>query len=399
MQAQLILVGGRLIPNILSVIYQQPEFIIAVCSLQSHKREWLQLRKAIQNLVPTCQIKEEVVDGYLLEQIEQACEKYIGQNDKETWVFNVTNATSIMSIGAYNIAKKYAHTPNIDLNCWFLDTPRSRIIALVGKPADKSIFDLEVAQYIAAYDYRLVPGNLEEERAYSETHWLPFCYFLVEHIENINTLKKFVGKISNQKPQKKDGSQERSIADSSEAMYTFLIHICGFGLIDNLRKESGRVFFNLTYLQANFLEGTWLEAYVWNQAFQLSIFSDCLWNQKLIANERLTDKESENELDVALIYKAQLFIVECKTGKDEGFKSEILYKIDSVANPLGNWSVGKVLVMSLSIPDESDKIAYKKYEEFKHKARDKGITLVTREELSNVGTILRGLTENTNFSR
>src|SRR5579884_2071839 len=144
MKAQLILVGGRLIPNILTVIYQQPELIVAICSLQSHKREWPQLKKAIQNLVPSCQIEEKVVDGYLLDKIEAACESWIGHSteDEENWIFNITNATSIMSIGAYNVAKRYAQ--KVPVSCWYLDTPRNRVIALIGEAVDKRIFNLKV---------------------------------------------------------------------------------------------------------------------------------------------------------------------------------------------------------------------------------------------------------------
>lgn len=45
MKAQLILVGGRPMPNILTLIHQEPELIIAICSSQSYKRNGLLLKK------------------------------------------------------------------------------------------------------------------------------------------------------------------------------------------------------------------------------------------------------------------------------------------------------------------------------------------------------------------
>jgi hypothetical protein len=120
----------------------------------------------------------------------------------------------------------------------------------------------------------------------------------------------------------------------------------------------------------------------------------------LLANKAREDKDSKNELDVSLIYKAQLFIVECKTGVNDGFDTDILYKLDSIANPLGNWSVGKMLVMSLPIPDKSrNHTKYKQYEEFKDKAEERGIVLVTRKTLPQVGAILRQLAEEPKFNR
>src|SRR5216110_2750792 len=107
MSAQLILVGGRPMPNILSIVHQKPELVVAVCSLQSYNQEWPSLRKAIKNLLPACKIEEKAVDGYLLDKIESACESMLGSLSETpekagNWVFNITNATSIMSIGAYN---------------------------------------------------------------------------------------------------------------------------------------------------------------------------------------------------------------------------------------------------------------------------------------------------------
>jgi hypothetical protein len=244
-----------------------------------------------------------------------------------------------------------------------------------------------------------VPGSLENERVYCEEHWLPFARLLVENPSKIDVLKNFIGKISNHKPRKEEGLQERNLSDSPE-VYTLLTHMYDVGLISDLRKEKGRIFFSISYLQANYLEGPWLEAFVWSEARQLGIFSDCLWNQRLLANKAREDKDSKNELDVSLIYKAQLFIVECKTGVNDGFDTDILYKLDSIANPLGNWSVGKMLVMSLPIPDKSrNHTKYKQYEEFKDKAEERGIVLVTRKTLPQVGAILRQLAEEPKFNR
>lgn len=90
-----------------------------------------------------------------------------------------------------------------------------------------------------------------------------------------------------------------------------------------------------------------------------------------------------------MIYKAQLFIAECKSGATDAFDAEILYKLDSVANPLGNQFVGKIIVSSLPIPDKNDRNKYKKFEDFKGKADERGILLVTRETLPNIGATLR----------
>jgi Domain of unknown function (DUF1887) len=387
MKAQLILVGGRPMPNILTLIHQKPELVVAICSVESVKKEWPGLKKAIENLLPSCKIKEKVVDGYRLEQIEPACESELGKLSQEDWIFNITTATSIMSIGAYRVAARCAH--QIPIRCWYLDTARSRIISLVGNGADEEIFNLEVDQYAAVYDCRLIPGSLEEEREYCQQHWLPFTHTLVDNPHSIDLLKEVVKKITNRKPKKEDGPKELDIPDTSDALYTLLTNAFEVGLLGNLKRARGRIFFSISYLQANFLEGPWLEAYVWDEAHKLDMFSDCRWNQKLVDGKKFTDKDSKNELDVSMIYKAQLFIMECKSGIKDAFDAEVLYKLDSVANPLGNQFVGKIVVTSQPIPDKNDRTKYKKFEGFKEKADERGMLLVTRETLPNIGAMLK----------
>ncbi len=61
--------------------------------------------------------------------------------------------------------------------------------------------------------------------------------------------------------------------------------------------------------------------YVWDEARKQNIFKDCQWNEIIMSGN------SKNELDVAMVYKAQLLISECKTG-NEAFESETIYKLD-----------------------------------------------------------------------
>src|SRR5437773_12110594 len=96
-----------------------------------------------------------------------------------------------------------------------------------------------------------------------------------------------------------------------------------FGLVSNVQSNSGLLSFTLTFLQDSFLNGGWLELYVWSEAKQIkspdgrNLFDDCQWNHKV------TISGVTRELDVALTYKAQLLIAECKTG-DEVRSSETL---------------------------------------------------------------------------
>src|SRR5579875_850480 len=57
-KAQLILVGGRAaVPNILTVIHQKPQVVIAVCSKESQP-DFPKLKEAINKILPDCIVEE-----------------------------------------------------------------------------------------------------------------------------------------------------------------------------------------------------------------------------------------------------------------------------------------------------------------------------------------------------
>ena len=144
--------------------------------------------------------------------------------------------------------------------------------------------------------------------------------------------------------------------------------------------------FKFSKEQFAFFEGTWLELYVWSEISKLESFKDCRWSQYILDSNipvnietiRYTDRE--NELDVSAMYKAQLFIFECKTGYD-AFKSDTLYKLDSIASTFGGGFVSKFLITSRSKKDIQDA-------KFEGKVRIRGVKLITREELHKIGQIV-----------
>jgi hypothetical protein len=119
---------------------------------------------------------------------------------------------------------------------------------------------------------------------------------------------------------------------------------------------------------------------------KLEFFSDCRWNLKVVDDKNFIEKDTNNrnEIDVALIYKAQLLIVECKTGGRDAFNAETLDWITGVSTPLGGRFVSKILVSSLPLPYETDR----SFELFMAKAESRSVFLATREDLPNIGKVL-----------
>lgn len=396
MKAQLVLVGGRSsVPNILTILHQKPEVVIVLCSHESHS-DFPKFKRVVEAALPTCIVEElPPSDAFDLQEIASRCIKAFQRYSEAEWICNITAATAIMSIAIYLQAKELNNA------CWYLNTAKTRVITLVGPKVDTEheniLFYLKVEQYIEAYYFSLENGDLEDRRVFCEQKWLPFAQTLGKEPRLALHLKQILKAIGNNKP-KRDQPKGYTLPNMPQEVHDLLKKATEFELVSKLISSSDSLKFTLNYLQYSFLDGGWLELYVWNEARQVKssdqhgLFDDCQWNHKV------TISGVKRELDVALTYKAQLLIVECKTGDDDTTKPETRNGLVSVANPLGGRFVGKILVSSLFSPPDIDpallqndgilREQIKGHKEFLTKADRDQIVVFMAENLPRIGELL-----------
>lgn len=393
-KALLVLVGGRPLPNMLTLMAEKPEVVVGIVS---QDEEWRigELQKAISIYSELSGYRPAVVDSWVvdafeLKDVKNACmlavQKYVDCN----WIFNITAATKIMGIAAYEVAKDLA-SKDYPIRCWYLDTQHSRVISPIGETRDDKIFKITMKEYAAACNCE-VGGkdpefSAEKQRQYCQDNWVPFVQFLVQNSTLIDPLKDLI-QIFNKKGQRKPskglvGTYPISIPFAQA--YPLLEVAEQVHLIKQLDRKHAT--FSLNDVQARFLEGPWLELYVWSEAQKLHFFDYCEWNQKLLFGNRTKEKDPDNELDVTLLYNAQLIVVECKASKNS-FDSSYLSALASAVHPLGENAVSKIFVTTQPEPSKADKNVQEKFDKFKEKAQDKRIRVVTREKLANVGQVI-----------
>lgn len=400
MKAQLILVGGRPIPNVLTIIHQQSELIVAICSKESEQSDWPTLEKTIRRLVPRCEIVKKVTDGFYLESIKDACKSELYRS--ADWIFNITSGTTIMSLGAYEIAKEYKQDASI--SCWYLDTAKSRAIALTGKqPGTKEtekIFSISVDQYITAYDYTLRLGqNHAHAKYFKQADWIDFARYLGKNPDQIKLLKDVVTEVTKQREKsKKDNRSLPSfylITQVPDKTYSLFEKAQNIELVSALQHIDGSTIrFTLSEQQYAFLNGTWLELYVWSEAEKLreqDFFTDCQWNQVLLSSNKKEISAPDlqyKDMDVSMIYNAQLVIAECKTG-NKASDSKNLDSLAILADLLGGDFVTKLFVTDLSRSDKLKNDTNPSFDSVLAHTSQRNIRFVEREELPNIGNILR----------
>ncbi len=402
MKALLTLFGGRsFLPTALLVTQEKPDIVVAISSKQSYD-DLPKLRYAIKKFQKELKFKTELItpdaiDAFAVFEIQKLCESIVKDKPSEEWIFDITGGTALMSIGAYEAARVLRETFNIPVSCWYLNTAQTRIVRLVGKDRNEDLFHINVDRYATAYNRELVSGELEGLQNSDHKEWLRFAQILGKNLHQPLVLKQVMKKIKdNEKPSKpkedkpSDGSRYLTLSGLSDEHYSLLQTAQEVGLISELsRPASQTICFRISYIPYKFLNGAWLEVYVWDEARKLQdetkqtpFFDDCRWNQ-------LVQGDIDNELDVVMTYKAQLIVAECKTGETDALSPTTLYKWDSVSSYYGGRFVGKLFITSiLPPPDGANREQLQSYQGFLRRAASKEIVVVTGEQLPNIAAIL-----------
>lgn len=379
-KALIILFGGRSMPNILSIIHEKPQLIIPIISEDAQDALPL-LEVAVEKLfekkafIPKLD-KSYVVDAFDWRDVKEKCLNAVINNSNLDWTFNITSATAIMSIGAFEAAKDLLLNGEM-VRCWYLNTSRSKVVPLVGDGRDAGIFDINVEDYVTACYCSFGKGKIKDDgiREICQNYWLSFAKKLGKDYKQAELRKEVLKEVGGSPSSKERRTYHLKKLYSNET-YELLEAAQELGLLDKLEKNKFLSFsFRLTEPQYSFLNGTWLEVYAWHEAKKIGIFNDVEWGREV------TDRSGKsNEFDTAMIYKAQLIAAECKTD-GEPFKTEYLYKLETIINALGSNFVSTLFITSASKLHDS-------YEGFRIRAEGYGIRTISGEELDKLGYFL-----------
>ncbi len=438
-KALLILFGGRIIPNVLTILHEKPDIIVPIVS--EDEREIKRLNKFKQGVNRLLEQKgykkgldykwldDETADTFTVhpfnkENIKVVCEKVVRYNPEYEWIFNITSGTSIMSIAAYEAAKELTEQnipKNTPIQCWYLNTANTRVEVLLGKAGDstldKSLFSISIDDYATVHN-KVLRAKRKEDKLPSEENRLKFAQFLVTSHARIKALSKLL--VEKDKNNSSNHSVIYQISQQSKEQeyYTctrlltsdekeILKKAAECGLIRKLVGASVDWSFEINDQQFQFLNGGWLELYVCNEIRNIKdddgqpLFQNVQTNRIVHnATEQEYNKQEENELDVSMMYNGQLFIIECKAGKDVK-KPETIFKLDSVANAFGGGFVGKYLVTGLSKVETEKKENNSQTENsnFQERLEIRKIVLIKFDDLTKLGSMFFKEATNPTYSR
>jgi len=381
-KALLVVAGGRGVPDVLPLLYLQPKLVLSITSKEGWDGEKPYFD--IATGLPDVEVKPlQNVDAYDLDKCMKACRKLCKPySDTEwEWTFTITSAPKVLAIAAYEVAKE------MGIPCWHIDSQGERIVSLVKKKRvnKQRFFHLSFDEYVGIQgrtceeksgptsDYReraLEWTEIAEEMALSQdtTRLTPILYTSKKNSDKVGIINVPIPL----------GDLEKS------PLVKFLVDR---GML--YRTNIGTYCFASTNSAQFIGTGDWLEVYVFHRARLARFADDCHWAYSIIKDMPTLDSDNTKrtklylEIDVAVMYHAQLVIAECKA-VDKPFKGDnkFLRDIDAVADLLGRTYVGKVFVTNQLGEGQS-------YETFRRHAEDRNIIVVTKEELNDIGNILR----------
>lgn len=368
-KALLILTGGRALPDILTLLYLQPQLVIVIAPQEgwSYQKIFMDIVHAL----PYCEVKLiSNVNAYDIDTCMQACiEACLPYPQTEwNWIFTTSSATKIMSLAGYELAKQRR------VPCLYVDTFNGKVISLVKEIEvdTQRFFCLSILDYMKSYGYSQTsyPSNFNYRSKIEK--WYDIAQELVLSTETETILNLL-----------RDVRAGERISFSPELKSSMLLSsLEKRGLLDIARQTSEH---SITCSfasneSAQFISaGYWLTIYIWHELVKAGFADDCQWDC-LVNNGQV-----RYEVDLALTYRTRLFIAECSTALNSFRRSDSLSKLDSYANLLGGSFVSKFFITSQSKSAGDNRL----YNAFYEQAALRRIVVLTKEDLPNIAMILK----------
>ncbi len=366
-----LLIGGRLTPNFISVLALQPNEV--VCLVSEDEQDKFKTVQEVLSPSANVTVNSEpvVVPAFDLQQTIERCLGIVDSFPDAEVVFNVTGATKIMAIGAYEVAKRR--------NCRavYVNTANGQILDLIPPEAISFPIQIKLSDYLSFYNREPSCTFDFNSLSISQDQALQVCDYLAHTkygAEAIDLLRR------NNRGRGKRTITIKLKSSLSSELWKVLERLNEFGILKQLKKKSETEF---SYQIAcnedwNFLNGTWLEVYVWHQAKTLPLFDDCQFSFEIIGTDGV-----RKELDVGCIYQGQLIHCSCKSEK-KPFKTSHLDELSAVSHLLGGNFCTRLFVTNVRTPSEEDKNTWESYQRFLQQANDRKIVVVTGDELPHI---------------
>jgi len=375
-----LVLGGRLTPNLVGILALRPAAVEFIISKDTPTR-YEEIYEVLQQVADLDRSAEpHYLSAYDFITNRDICLAVAQRHPEDEIIFDISSAPKIMGFAAYEVAR-FLHQRAV-----IVDTANGRLIDLVPPSAAPVPIEIDLAQYLACYGRRpeltfdFKKLSVSQQQAIDAASYLATAGpAAVEALDRLRSWSQGKGKRTI--PFKK--TQPLS-AEAREV----LRQLESFGLIANLEEQSdGRVQYTIpTDMDWKYLEGTWLEIYVWHQVLQCQDEQGqpMFRGSQVGLSFEIPSDGARKQIDVGYVYHGQMIHVSCKTGS-KPFKTQYLDELRAVSSLIGGRFTSRLFVTNAFPPSDTDT----DYTRFLDQAKDRETVVVTGNELPRIKEILK----------
>jgi hypothetical protein len=371
---QVLLVGGRLAPNLFGVLLLRPQRIALIVSTDEKTKVDV-LRNATENITYLEPLHEKdihEVDAFDYKQIYQTSQDICRQYANEEVMFNITAGTKIMAIAALDVARNISNA-----KAFYLATSRNKTYWLASHTTNTveevDLSPFRIPTYLKAYGRE--PKEQPSHYTFKDEQGIKAAQAIVNHLpasrELLLEIRRIKGKGRYNVPLPNDNRLRSLIQELHQidvidlTQQTFII-----------RSEH----------DWNFFRGDWLDIFVCNAAKLTRIFQDVKSGLKIPSGD------AEKEMDLVCLYNGELLLGSCKTDY-KPFNTEYLDELSAVSSLIGGRFCSRIFITDAEFPDENQEKA------FRAQAKQREIVIVTGNNLNRFNDIIKAEAIKPTFKR
>ncbi len=377
---QVLLVGGRQIPNFLGVMLLRPNKVHFLLSKGSENLldPLYETLAKIEGLVLPDRDQIKPIDANDFQANISALEHILNKYPNAQVSFNLTCSSKVMAIAAYEVARERK-----DIKTFYVDTSNGRIVWFKGKEADEMPIKISIEQYLTMYGRKPVFKDIFSKLTFSQEAAIKAANILASgYGKYLAFLERIRGT---------QGSGSRKVAIKNEIEINLALRLAELGIVD-YSEENGYLIIRSNE-DWNFLKGEWLEVFVWHEVKKLQEQTQEPFFDDFAVSLEIPMEGAKKEIDLACIYRAQLIHCSCKTGKNS-FETRHLDELSAISNLIGGRFCTRVFATDRLLPNDLSAA-----KSFLDQAKQREIVVVTGKELPSIGDILKKQAKNPDYQR
>lgn len=339
------LVSRQAMANVLPVFMFKPNKVLLFATPEEKK-----IANHLEELFKLKNIKVSRIDdldAYDYLKFKECVLEQFEKTSEEVWL-NVTGGTKLMALAAY---EAFAERNKKIIYC---NTDRNQIIHLSPNLSTEVLnLELSIGDYLSSYGYYVVAARTKEvKEEYFELFNLLESKNLITKFSDF--LEKFRSETGSENPVRTYNDKKNNIFSIQKTATSILLFI-------------SKVKFKFD--DDRFFKGDWLEYYMLYSLNKQGINPE-------VGVKIISENQVENEIDLMFIKNFQLFLISCKSGKNNDPNKDI-YEIDTLRNVAGG-TFGKAFLFT--VKDLTDRM--------KQRAKDLKIETLTLKNLNHKEFIL-----------